>query len=50
MMTKPVITTIRIPFELWKALKLLQLEGKIKSIQQAAIEALELAVRKEREL
>ena len=29
--------TIRIPFELWKALRELQTMGKISSIQQAAI-------------
>lgn len=29
--------TIKIPFELWKSIRELQTEGKIKSIQQAAI-------------
>ncbi len=29
--------TIRIPFEIWKALRELQTEGKISSIQQAAV-------------
>ncbi|MCP4668874.1 MAG: hypothetical protein GY849_21255 [Deltaproteobacteria bacterium] len=29
--------TIRIPFEIWKALRELQTEGKISSIQEAAV-------------
>jgi hypothetical protein len=29
--------TIKIPFELWKAIRELQTEGKVKSIQHAAI-------------
>lgn len=38
--------TIRIPITLWKRLKLAQIEGRIKSIQQAAIEGLVLVLRK----
>ena len=33
--------TIKIPFELWKSIRELQTEGKIKSIQQAAISGMD---------
>lgn len=35
------ITTIRIPYDMWKKLRRLQEDDKIKSIQQACIEGLE---------
>ncbi len=36
--------TIRIPFEIWKALRELQTEGKISSIQQAAVTGMDRLV------
>jgi len=33
--------TIRIPFELWKRLRELQTDGKIKSIQEAVVDGLQ---------
>lgn len=35
-------TIIRIPYALWKRLRELQTEGKIKSIQRAAIDGLNI--------
>lgn len=40
------VTTIRLPFSLWKSLRNLQTEGKIKSIQQAALNGLRKVVEK----
>jgi hypothetical protein len=37
---KSKILTIRIPEKLWKKLNYLRIEGKIKSIQEAAIKGL----------
>ena len=34
------VMTIRLPHELWRKLKLLQIDGKIKSINDAAIRGL----------
>jgi hypothetical protein len=39
--------SLRISRELWKRLKLLQIDGKIKSINQAAIEGLEIIADRE---
>ena len=39
------ILTIRIPIEIWKRLRDLQTNGKIKSIQQAAIEGLKNVIK-----
>lgn len=39
------ITTIRIPYAIWKKLRRLQEDGKIKSIQQACIEGLERVIK-----
>lgn len=39
--------TIRLPFELWKKLRELQTDGKIKSIQQAVIAGLKKLINKE---
>lgn len=44
-MPKLKILTIRLPLDLWKELRELQTEGKIKSIQQAAIFGLKRIVR-----
>jgi hypothetical protein len=43
-MQKPKIVTIRIPFEIWKMLRELQTDGKIKSIQQASIKGLRMVI------
>jgi hypothetical protein len=40
------IMTIRLPIELWKKLKFLIIEGKIKSIQSAIIDALQEYIEK----
>lgn len=43
--------SIRLPMEIWKRLNLLRIEGKVSSIQEACIEALEkLIKRKEKEI
>ena len=34
------ILTVRIPEKLWKKLKFMQIDGKIKSINQAVVDAL----------
>jgi len=39
------ILTIRLPLELWKALRNLQTDGKIKSIQQAVVLGLQKVVK-----
>ena len=36
--------TIRLPFEIWKRLRELQTEGKIKSIQKAVIDGLKKVI------
>ena len=41
-------TTIRIPYEMWKILRRLQEDDKIKSIQQACIEGLERVIKDKR--
>jgi predicted DNA-binding protein len=38
-------TTIRIPYDMWKRLRRLQEDEKIKSIQQACIEGLEYIIK-----
>ena len=39
------ILTIRLPTDLWKSLMLLKVDGKIKSIQDAAVKELRRVVR-----
>ncbi len=38
--------TIRIPLDIWKKLKMLQIDGEIESIQAAVIEGLKLIIKK----
>ena len=45
MKEKVRVTTIRIPYDMWKKLRRMQEDGKIKSIQQASIEGLERIIK-----
>jgi len=38
------ILTVRLPQELWRQLKILKMDGKIKSIQQAVVAGLKIII------
>jgi hypothetical protein len=46
-LTEYKVTTIRIPIDLWKKLRRAQEDGLIASIQQAAVDGMELLLKEE---